>query len=213
MRVFNLNQKIFTIMGICPPPQDEKSVSKFFRYVIRFFMIGVLVIGTLGSTQYLRKFIFDDFTDSLFAIFQATATAAILYMWAVVYFSREGIIDMIQGFQAIHNSSNYFLCLLLRFEKCYKFYVKLDDNEHQSEVLKNANAKSDSFTKFYAIYVILGFFVISMVIGTTQLSYIIYLNYTSGEIKPEVYTLPYTFKYVRKTKFQKYKINLLEFFL
>lgn len=198
MRVFNINRHIFTVMGICPSPQYESIIAKLFRITIRCIMIGFVVIGTLGSVLFIRKFVFDDFMGALFAIFQIIGSAAVLYMWAVVYFSRQGISSIIQGFEAFHNLSNYY-SIMMNIDLFHKFYFKLDDSERLSKFVKNANAKSDSFTKFYAIYVILGFFIISMMIGATQLSFIIYHIYIDGEIKPNAYTLPYTFEYVTKT--------------
>lgn len=108
MRAFKLNQNIFTLLGICPPSQHETLITKLFRISINLIIIAVLVISLFGSMIFIGKYITENLEDGLFAVFETIATISLLYILAVAYYSRESIIQTIEGFQLFHNRCGYF---------------------------------------------------------------------------------------------------------
>lgn len=104
MKAFELNQLVFTRIGLCGAPTEVSWYLKCFRRLIGFSAWLFFGVSITSSLVYIKKVVRTDLVNALFASFQATAGFSVFCSMFDAFYHRHNIERVFSKFRQIHGN-------------------------------------------------------------------------------------------------------------
>lgn len=101
MKIFELNQRVFVWMCVCPEYEGTKFRYKVLHLLSSAFIAMILLFVGTVSTQYFIQNLNTNLANTFFGLYQLTFTFSAFYMLIVAYFFRNSLLNILEKFRRV----------------------------------------------------------------------------------------------------------------